>query len=278
MLFDTHLHLINKESLAYPWLSDYPALNQDNSLEAYGNLARKLGILGCFHMEADVAEAQIGAEITHFEALSQSDPSLLRGMIAACRPEGGSFAKQIENALEGGFVRGFRRVLHVVPDEVSTTTLFRDNIKRLSGTGLTFDLCFLPRQLHLAAQLADHCPEVTFILDHCGVPDVADGALDPWRREMRDLAKRPNLRVKISGIIAYAAKDVWSLNDLRPYVEETAGAFGTDRLLWGSDSPVCNLGGGLPTWVAATHALTEDWLPHERDAFYHLNAYKLWDL
>ncbi len=278
MLFDTHLHLINKENLSYPWLSDFAALNSDNTLETYKNLAEKLGITGCLHMEVDVSEDQINEEISYVTELAQKDPQFLRGVIGSCRPEQSGFEAFLDLAQENNLLRGFRRVLHVVPDDVSTTVTFQDNIKRLSGTGLTFDLCVLPRQLPLATELVDHCPDVTFILDHCGVPDIASGELEPWRANMKALAERTNVVAKISGIVAYATPDVWGLDDLRPFVDETVAAFGFDRLIWGSDSPVCNLGGGLPTWVAATHALTKAWASHERDAFFHANAYKLWKL
>lgn len=95
---------------------------------------------------------------------------------------------------------------------------------------------------------------------------------------MTALAERPNVTAKISGIVAYADADRWALDDLRPWFEHTASAFGPDRIIWGSDSPVCNLGGGLETWVAATHALTHSWSAQNRENLYRLNALRLWSL
>ncbi|GFE48917.1 amidohydrolase [Roseobacter cerasinus] len=278
MLFDTHLHLIYKDRLSYPWLDDYAALNHDNGFDEYARLAARLGISHCFHMEVDVAEDQIEQEVAVISKLAGAHNGLLRGIISSCRPEHGGFAAHLDRARATGLVRGFRRVLHVVPDDVSTTQTFRDNIRRLSGTGMTFDLCVLPRQLPLAIDLVDHCPDVTFILDHCGVPDVASGALEPWRDHLRAVAERPNVHAKISGVIAYGDAATWTLEDIRPFVEETVDAFGTNRLVWGSDSPVCNLGGDLPTWVAVTHMLTQGWSEEERNALYYLNALDLWQL
>lgn len=278
MLFDTHLHLIYRDRLSYPWLADYDALNHDNRLDTYARTAAQLGIHGCFHMEVDVAEGQIEREVEVITEAADAQGKLVRGIISSCRPEHESFAEHLERAKETELVRGFRRVLHVVPDEVSTTATFRDNIKRLGGTGLTFDLCVLPRQFHLAKDLIDHCPEVSFILDHCGVPNIAGGELEPWGASLRELAERPNVHAKVSGVIAYADPVGWTQDDIRPFVDATAEAFGPNRLVWGSDLPVCNLGGGLPTWVALTHALTQGWSSHERDALYHRNAIDLWQL
>ena len=278
MLFDTHLHLIYKDRLSYPWLDDFDALNHDNRFDDYSRDAARLGISGCLHMEVDVAEDQIEQETAMVAELASQPDSLMQGAISSCRPERDDFAEFLERNADNPVVKGFRRVLHVVPDETSTTGVFRDNVKRLSATGLTFDLCVLPRQLGLAAALVDHCPDVTFILDHCGVPDVVSGEIEPWRTEVRALAERPNVHAKISGVVAYGEPESWTLEDIRPFVEETVAAFGTDRVVWGSDNPVCNLGGGLATWVAATRALTSSWSDGDRTALYSANAKSLWRL
>ena len=277
MLFDTHLHLIYKDQLTYPWLDDFEPLNQDNRFEDYSIAARRLGITGCFHMEVDVSEDQIEKEVEVISGVSGGN-GLLKGIVSSCRPENDAFPTFLDRLRENQLVRGFRRVLHVVPDEVSTTETFRENVNRLGGTGLTYDICVLPRQLKLACELVDYCPNVRFVLDHCGVPDVGSGALEPWRSDMQAIAERPNVYAKISGVVAYGDPESWALDDVRPFVEETVNAFGTERIVWGSDSPVCNLGGGLATWVAATHALTSAWSADERSALYNGNARKLWNL
>ena len=276
MIFDTHLHIIDRGKLSYPWLGNVDALNKDSTYDNYSVVARRVGICGVLHMEVDVAEKDIEAETDMIAKLMSEKGSLIKGAISACRPESDNFPQFLEKQLEREEIKGFRRVLHVIPDAVSTTTVFRDNIKRLSGTGLTFDLCVLPAQLHLAMELLDHCPDVTFILDHCGVPDVKGQSFEPWATHIKNLAQRENVMAKISGVIAYGDPDTWSLNDIRPFVEQTIDAFGWSRVIWGSDSPVCTLGGQIETWVAATHALLADCSDDERAALLHKNATALW--
>ena len=278
MLFDTHLHLIYPDRLTYPWLSDVPALNRPSTFEDYLQKARRLGITDCLHMEVDIDPDQIRDEISMVQEMMALPQSLMRGAISACRPEQDDFATMLEWAVEVPAVKGFRRVLHVVPDEVSQSNLFRDNIRRLSDTGLTYDICMSAQQLPMAAELADHCPDVTFILDHCGVPDIKGGEMSNWAANMTALGERPNITAKISGIIAYAETDSWTLDELRPWFEHTVSAFGHDRIIWGSDSPVCNLGGGLETWVAATRALTQGWSEPDRRALFRANALRIWSL
>ncbi|ESZ59645.1 amidohydrolase [Mesorhizobium sp. L103C120A0] len=193
MIIDTHLHLIDLSALRYPWLSREPALNRDFPHAEYAIQARRAGIEAALHMEVDVDEADIQAETSHVKAQSLEKGSLLRGAIASCRPEEAGFAAYLERQQADPFVKGFRRVLHVMPDELSDSALFRENIERLAGTGLTFDLVVLPHQIPRAVALADLAPDVQFVLDHCGVPDIKASAEHPWREHMTEIARRPNV-------------------------------------------------------------------------------------
>ncbi|WP_275787056.1 amidohydrolase family protein [Pararhizobium gei] len=278
MIIDTHLHLIDRSVLDYPWLSAVPTLNRDYLDETYRNEALRTGIAASLHMEVDVAPADIERETSHVETLAGQSGSLIAGAISACRPEDPDFPAFLDAQLQNPFVKGLRRVLHVMPDDLSESTLFRDNIKRLAGTGLTFDLCVLPRQMPQAMALADLVPDCIFVLDHCGVPDIQGGDDRVWREQLRDIARRPNVFGKISGVIAYADPETWTAQTLRPYVEHTIGAFGWERVVWGSDWPVCTLGGGLSTWVATTHALLSGSSLAERNALLAGNAMRLWNL
>jgi predicted TIM-barrel fold metal-dependent hydrolase len=278
MIIDTHLHLIDRSVLRYPWLAGTPALDRDFSYAEYAVQAGRAGIEAALHMEVDVDAADIDAETAHVKALAARDGSLLKGAIVACRPEDESFAGYLEHQLADPFVKGFRRVLHVVPDDLSQGALFRDNIKRMAGSRLTFDLVVQPYQIPKAMALVDLAPGVTFVLDHCGVPDIKAGSEHPWRRYISEIARRPNVVAKISGVVAYADPDTWSVETLRPYVEHVVGAFGWDRVVWGSDWPVCTLGGGLAPWVAATHTLLAGTSVGERARLLSGNARKLWRL
>lgn len=278
MIVDTHLHVIDPSALDYPWLASVPALNQAWSYETYALQAGRAGITQSLHMEVDVAPERIEDETAYVAGLAQLPGSLIAGAIASCRPEDPGFADYLEKQRNNPLVKGFRRVLHVMPDEVSEQPLFRENIARMAGSGLTFDLCVLPHQLPKAMALADLAPDVTFILDHCGVPDIKADARQPWQDNITELAKRPNVIAKISGVVAYADPETWIADTLRPWVEHTITCFGWDRVVWGSDWPVCTLGGGLMAWVAATHALLQGTSADEKQKLLSGNAKRIWSL
>lgn len=278
MLLDTHLHLIDRTLLSYPWLSGVPTLDRDFVYSAYELEAKRCGIGAALHMEVDVEPGEITREVDWVRSLSGSSGSLIVGAIAACRPEEPGFAPLLEGYVADPFVKGFRRVLHVMPDTLSELPLFRENIRRLSGSGLTFDLCVLPHQMDKALALVDLAPDVQFILDHCGVPDIANDAFEPWKEGIDAISRRPNAVCKVSGIVAYADPGSWNVATLRPYLDRVVEKFGWDRLVWGSDWPVCTLGGGLSTWVAATHALFAASSETERGKVFSGNARRLWSL
>ena len=115
-------------------------------------------------------------------------------------------------------------------------------------------------------------------MDHCGVPDIQSGEFLTWSSKVSELSKRPNVFCKISGIIAYGNPETWTLNELRCYFEHVVSVFGPNRLVWGSDSPVCNLGANLETWVAVTRALCNDWTSDKKNALFYRNVQKIWNI
>lgn len=270
-ILDTHLHLVYKDRFSYPWLDGAPAINRQWDVDTYFAEAEKLGITAALHMEVDVAEADILPE-TRF--VLGVNPRVV-GAIAACRPESINFPAQLDALLAIGGVKGLRRILHTQPDELSQSELFVDNIRRLAKPGLTFDICVLARQLDIARTLAAACPDVQFVLDHCGVPDIAGGAFASWRDGISRIAKLPNVAAKISGVVAYA-KPNWRLGEIAPYVEHVISSFGWDRIVWGSDYPVCTLTANLTRWVESTRAIIGGCSETEKAALFHANAERIY--
>lgn len=273
-IIDTHLHLIHLDRLSYPWLDGVPALKRSFTLDEYLAQARPAGIAGMIHMEVDVAESEMEAETDFITGLGRG----VIAAIAACRPESSGFPAYLERAAANPLVKGFRRILHTHPDELGRHPLFAGNLRRLAAHNMSFDLCVLPRQIPIAAALAARCPDVQFILDHCGVPNVRDRELDPWREHMRAIAALPNVACKISGIVAYADPRGWTIDDLRPYVEHAIGTFGWDRVVWGSDWPVCTLTADLTRWVAATRTLIAGASADEQERLLSRNARRIYRL
>ena len=273
-IVDSHFHLVDRGLFNYPWLDDVPLLARNWSLGDYLAEAQAAGITGAVHVEVDVADQDRERETAWVDACSAP----VIGSVASCRPEEQGFAAYLERTAATPKLRGLRRILHTSPDDVGQGPLFAENLRLLSPYGLTFDICVLARQLPIALHLARSCPDVQFILDHCGVPDVRGRALDPWRADLAAVAHLPNVACKISGLVAYADPDNWSVEDLRPFVEHAVAVFGWDRVLWGSDWPVCRLTADLGRWVAATHELLVGTSEDEKARLLARNAERLYRL
>jgi len=269
---DTHCHLIYLQRLRYPWLHQVPPLNQDFMLEDYLAPARAAGITDVVYMEVDVDESQMEAEIAFASGLGEN----LKGVVAACRPESTGFAAYLERIATNPRVKGVRRVLHTQPDALSQQKRFATNLRRLAQHGLSFDLCVRSDQLPIARQLVQQCPDVQFVLDHCGNPDLRSGKLDAWRADMQALAVLPNVACKMSGIMTQADPLKLNTDQFRPVFDHVIAVFGWDRVLWGSDWPVCTLAAPLERWMDTTRALVSDASDDQTVRLFSRNAERIY--
>ena len=126
---------------------------------------------------------------------------------------------------------------------------FKENIKLLAERSLTFDLCISESQYSACYELITHCPDTIFVLDHCGRPQLAEHDFGAWRSSLQRLAECPNVYCKLSGIIEQLSPQDDTLSKLAPHFDTCLDLFGVKRVLWGSDWPVCELGGGLHNWL-----------------------------
>jgi L-fuconolactonase len=149
----------------------------------------------------------------------------------------------------------FSGVRHIVHDEPDLRWLLRGDVvnglRELARRGIPYDLLLRPAHLPLIPELADRVPGLQMVIDHIAKPEIASHAMEPWARDMEMVAKIPGMHCKLSGIITEADHATWSAADLRPYVQHVLGLFDPDRLMFGSDWPVCLLAGSWKQVLAA---------------------------
>jgi len=287
-IVDTHQHLWDLDRFSYAWIEAQPApgslaggrpgLRRSFRMEDYLAATAGLGVEKSVHLEADVDEPYMLDETRHVLALADQPGNPLEAIVACARPESADFVRYLDEIAGHPRVKGIRRILHTQPDELGQGATFRDNVRSLASYGLSFDICVLARQLPIAIRLVEHCPEVSFILDHCGVPQVKERILDPWRDHLRLIAGCPNVCCKVSGIVAYADPERWTPEDLRPYVEHVIECFGWDRVMFGSDWPVCTLSASYRQWVEALSSITANAEGSNRDKLFYENALRVYRL
>ena len=278
---DTHLHLFYPERFTYSWTADFPELQQPFHLEDYRAASADCGVEGALFMEVDVDTADTRRETDFFSDMAGDPSNGILGIVASGRPEESGFEAHLDS-IRSPALKGLRRVLHTQPDDLSQSSRFRSNLATLAGKGLTFDLCVTQKQLTIALDLVRACPDVSFILDHCGVPSIAEHtsadseSWQQWQGGIRALAKLPNVACKFSGITAYASPEQRNADGLRPYLSEILAAFGSERIVWGSDWPVCNLADGLQRWSEITDQLLAELSPDEQARISIENAKRIY--
>tara|TARA_Y100000590_G_C15543904_1_gene948062 strand:+ start:85 stop:930 length:846 start_codon:yes stop_codon:yes gene_type:complete len=253
-LLDTHQHLLYRSKANYAWTKDIPPLAEgDFTVEDYKSLTSGLGVAGSLFMEVDADNFK--DETNFINSIAKNSESGIKGLIVSIRPEKNEdFESWLNESIDLG-VLGYRRILHVMPDEMSQNQIFRSNLKKIGDAGKTFDLCFLQKQLPVAFELAKECENTTLILNHCGVPDIAGEGFESWSKDMRELSKLSNVFCKLSGLMAYCAPGTASLEKIEPYVDLVLNSFGPSRMVWGSDWPVVNLAKGLQEWIDVTRKI-----------------------
>ena len=277
-IIDTHQHLWDLDLFRYSWLNAFPQLNRSFRMSDYQQAASGLGVVKSVHLEADVDEPYMLDETRHLLALAEQPDNPLEGVVACGRPENENFRSYMDKIASYPKLKGIRRVLHTQPDHIGQGSTFIKNVAALSEYGLSFDICVLARQLPIAIDLVSKCPNTQFVLDHCGVPRVKERDLDPWREHISEIAKAPNVVCKVSGLVAYADPKSWTPADLQLFVEHVIASFGWDRVLFGSDWPVCTLSASFAQWVNALQSLTKSAGEANQEKLFHDNAMRVYRL
>ncbi len=265
-IIDCHQHLWDLTKFKLPWIKPGGTLGRSFVMQDYLAAIEGTDIKHAVYMEVDVDPTQQQAEIDHLTEICKSGQAPTIAAVVSGRPASAGFADYIAQFKTNPYVKGIRQVLHGgTPAGYCLSEEFVRGIRQLGELGRNFDLCMRPAELPDGAKLAEQCPDTRFILDHCGNSDPKaffkpgdlrlkdtkpEHTADAWRRDIDLVAAKKNVICKISGIVARVPKE-WSPEDLAPLVNHCLGAFGPQRVIFGSDWPVCLMGAPLAEWVKA---------------------------
>ncbi len=278
---DTHIHYWDPALLAYGWLSDVPAIahaHGPGELQAQEILTERFTLDQIVFVQADTDDAEVVQEAQWVNSLAESIEPRITGIIA-CAPLDREATAELEALQALPRVKGVRRLIQGQPAGYAVAPRFVAGVRSLPAYGFSFDLCIRHEQLPETIALVQACPDVSFILDHIGKPDIRARQLDPWRAGIRTLAQQPNVVCKLSGMVTEADPDHWTLADLQPYVDHVIEAFGVDRVLYGGDWPVSLLGvRHWGQWIDALDDLTASLNDEEKHKLFHANAVRVYRL
>ncbi len=240
MRLDSHQHFWYYSPNEHTWMTDQMAILK----RAF--LPQDLQpLLAGIHFDGCVAvQARQSLEETRWLLELAQQHHFIKGVVGWVDLRSKDLPQQLERFARHPKLVGVR---HVVHDEADDNFLlrpdFRRGIAQLKAFDLTYDLLLFPKHLKAAANLVEEFPEQPFVLDHLAKPKIAEQLYSPWRDDLHQLAKFPNVTCKLSGMVTEAKWNQWSPIDFHRYLDIAYGAFGWSRLMIGSDWPVCTLSG-----------------------------------
>ena len=175
-------------------------------------------------------------------------------------------------------LKGFRHIAQSESDDFLTRDDVIAGIRTLGALGYSYDVLIYPRQLEAAAQMIARCPDVQFILDHCAKPPIATGALDAWRAGLTALARHENVACKLSGLVTEASWGTWTATEIADVLDVALDAFGAERLMFGSDWPVCLLAASYERVAALVDAWAARLSESERTLVFGDTAVRTYNL
>jgi L-fuconolactonase len=272
---DSHVHFWDPEQLDYAWLRRSP-IGGPKLPADYWKAAAGFKVDKVVFVQAECRRDQGPSEAHWVEQLAQKEPRLAGIVAFAPMDEPKALAAALEDFSRRPLVKGLR---HLIQGEKETDFCLRPEfvagVKRLAGTKLVFEVGARDQQLAAVAKLVAQCPEVAFVLDHLGNPRIREGTFQTWSEDLRKLAALPNLCCKVSGAVTKADWKTWTPEQLQPYIEHVLQTFGFDRVMFGSDWPVCTQACSLGRWMQVLSELTRGCTHDERARLWNGNARRL---
>jgi L-fuconolactonase len=279
-LIDSHVHLWDPQHFRMSWLDGNAVLDKPYGLADYREHTQGVAIEAMVYLQVEV-EPPYGLLEARWAAARAMDDPRIKGIVAWAPLEFGEQARAYLDELvaQGPLIKGVRRLLQSEPDpEYCLRPRFVRGVQLLAEYGLSFDLCIHHPQFPGIIRLVEQCPQVSFVLDHIGKPDIKGHVLDPWREQIAALAAFPNVMCKVSGLVTEADHEHWTPDDLAPYVAHVLATFGEDRLMFGGDWPVAFQASPYPRWVATLDALTAGLSPEAKRKLWAENARRFYRL
>jgi L-fuconolactonase len=272
---DAHHHLWRYSAQEYAWLDEPMRDLRRDFLPK--DLMREIAAAGIGGTVA--VQARQTMEETRWLLLQADECDAIRGVVGWAPIAGEDFPEVMEEFEDRPKLKGLRHVIQGEKDEnYILREDFNSGIRAMLGSGLVYDILIYERHLPQAIDFVDEHPQQVFVLDHMAKPMIAAGRMEPWAQRMRELGERENVWCKVSGIVTEAEWAGWNAETLRPYLDVVVDAFGVERLMAGSDWPVCLVASEYGRWFEVLRDYFAGFSETERDAVFGTTAMNVYGL
>jgi L-fuconolactonase len=272
---DAHQHFWFYDPQRESWITEEMAvIRRDFLPHDLQPLLLEAGIGGCVAVQADQS-----AEETLFLVRLAAENPLIRGVVGWVDLQAADIGRQLEQYRQFPVIKGFRHILQAEKDRaLMLQPRFQRGIAALEAAGYTYDILIYPDQLPFATELVMMYPGQKFVLDHLGKPAIKSGGIEGWMKNIQVLTSQSNVYCKLSGMVTEADWNNWKRDDFRQVLDSVVAAFGTKRLMWGSDWPVCLLAASYRETLQLVEEYFSSFSKSEQDAIFGGNAIQFYNL
>ena len=237
---DSHQHFWQYNPAEHTWMTDaMQVLKQDFMPTDFGPLLNQIGFDECI-----AVQARQSIEETNWLLKLADENDFIKGVVGWVDLRSPNIYEVLSGYANQKKLVGVRHVVHdEADDHFMLQPAFQNGIAALKEFNLTYDLLLFPKHIPVALQLVEKFPEQPFVLDHIAKPFVHKKEISPWKEDLMELAKHPNVFCKLSGMVTEAKWNDWKEDNFKQYLDIVTESFGTKRLMIGSDWPVCTLSG-----------------------------------
>lgn len=276
VIIDAHQHFWNYDPVRHDWIGeDMKIIRRDFQPMDLKEVYAKNGVSACVAVQADQSEAETEMLLAYAKA-----HDFIKGVVGWVDLRGEELDDKLSYYSFFPKLKGFRHVLQNEEPSFMLDPAFLRGIGLLQKFDLTYDILIFPRHLDAAIEMVGQFPEQRFVVDHLAKPLIKKGEIREWKEKMKVLSTHPHLYCKISGMVTEADWDNWKSDDLHPYLEAVTEIFGPDRLMFGSDWPVCLVASSYDKWLGIVRKFFSSFSPVDQakifggnvNSFYRLNC------
>ena len=274
MIIDAHQHFWKYDPVRDNWIEDsMEVLREDFLPKDLKPILDANGVAGCIAVQADQSE-----EETEFLLKCAQENPFLKGVVGWVDLMAGNVEERLANYSRNEYFKGVRHIVQAEKDDFLLNKDFQNGVGKLSQYGLSYDLLIYPRQFPATLEMVEKFPNQIFVLDHIAKPSVSEKLDAEWVKNILLLSKHENVFCKISGMVTETKNFEWVKSDFTPYLASVVSAFGTDRLLYGSDWPVCLLAADYKEVLGIIVDYFQNFSTLEKSKIFALNAIKAYNL
>ena len=273
-IIDTHQHFWNYDATRHDWINeDMRAIKKDFLPEQLAPILKENKVEGCVSVQVDQT-----TEETDFLLALAKEHSFIKGVVGWVDLRASNLEDKLENYKDAKALKGFRHIIQGQAAGFMLQPNLIQGLKKLATRNYTYDLLIYAHQLKEANELIKQVTEIPIVIDHVAKPNIKDSEMEDWKKEITALAKYPNVYCKISGMATEANWETWTMAGLQPYLDTVVEAFGTERIMFGSDWPVCLVASSYAKWLNGVQKYFNTFSSTEQEAIFAGNAIKFYKL